>query len=358
MKVAVMRRAGIAVEHMPDPVPSAGEILVKTLACGICGTDVRTLHHAHALIEEGGGDHAVLDRGIVMGHEFCAEIVDYGPDTQRQWPAETRICALPVMPGPALNLIGYSPEYPGGFGELMRVSESMTVPVPDVLSVEQAVFTEPLAVAVHAVSKVPVEPDSVVLVVGCGTVGLAVIAVLRRLKNVRSIVAADPSPRRRALAEVMGASRVVDPAAGSPYQAWAEIATALGTLQRRPFIEAPFGEPVRPATIFDCAGAPGVLPSLIHGAPKGGHLVVVGACMQPQDIRPLWALGRELRLSFSCGYRRDEFVNALTHIANGEVDLTPLVTGTVNIDHVPEAFDLLSETDPHVKIVVKSEAAP
>jgi len=67
----------------PTPAPGAGEVLVKTLACGICGSDLHALKHAEKMVEGSrkAGAPFVMDlkRDIVMGHEFCAEVVDYGP---------------------------------------------------------------------------------------------------------------------------------------------------------------------------------------------------------------------------------------------------------------------------------------
>src|SRR5262249_56732831 len=79
------RDSQIVVDTLPDPEPGPGEVLVRTLACGICGSDLHALTHAHRLAEAAreGGAPFWLDpaRDVVMGHEFCAEVIDYGPDT-------------------------------------------------------------------------------------------------------------------------------------------------------------------------------------------------------------------------------------------------------------------------------------
>ncbi|MBP1685050.1 MAG: Alcohol dehydrogenase zinc-binding domain protein [Deltaproteobacteria bacterium] len=85
MRACVMRRGKLVVDTLPDPVPGEGEVLVRTLACGICGSDLHVLKHADMLVDVGpqmgtpfSGD---LTRDVVMGHEFCAEVVAVGPDT-------------------------------------------------------------------------------------------------------------------------------------------------------------------------------------------------------------------------------------------------------------------------------------
>ena len=87
MRAAVMRKHAICVDEIPDPEPRAGEVLVKTLACGICGSDLHALKHGERLVEAGdaaGFFSMDLDRDVVMGHEFCAEVLDYGPGTERK----------------------------------------------------------------------------------------------------------------------------------------------------------------------------------------------------------------------------------------------------------------------------------
>src|SRR5258705_12691830 len=102
----------------------------------------------------------------------------------------------------------------------MLLSEALLLEVPNGLAAEHAALTEPLAVGIHAVAKANVRGDEVPLVIGCGPVGLAVIAALK-LKGLHPIVAADYSPARRSLAEKLGADIVVDPALTQPYASWA-----------------------------------------------------------------------------------------------------------------------------------------
>src|SRR5206468_6407119 len=97
-----------------------------------------------------------------------------------------------------------------GYGELMRLSELFVLPVPNGLATEHAALTEPMAVGAHAVAQARLEPGDAPLVIGCGPVGLAVVAALR-LRGAEPFVAADFSPARRALAEGIGAHVVVDP---------------------------------------------------------------------------------------------------------------------------------------------------
>ena len=87
MRAAVMRNKKLVIDNLSVPEPRSGEVLVKTLACGICGSDLHALRHAEKLVDGArrSGAPFVMDitRDIIMGHEFCAEVVDHGPDTQK-----------------------------------------------------------------------------------------------------------------------------------------------------------------------------------------------------------------------------------------------------------------------------------
>src|SRR2546425_11908987 len=101
MRATVMRRKSLLVTDLPVPEPGPGEVLVKTLACGICGSDLHTLKHAEKLVEgarrSGGAFVMDLARDIVMGHEFCAEVVDYGPGASKSLKPGSRVCSIPVL---------------------------------------------------------------------------------------------------------------------------------------------------------------------------------------------------------------------------------------------------------------------
>src|ERR1700733_8282106 len=228
MRAAIFRNGEIVVGTLPEPEPAAGQVLVKTLACGICGSDLHARKHAHRMVELArhfpGRKPMDLARDVVFGHEFCCEILDYGPGTPRRLKPGTLVCSLPALLTPeGPKAIGYSNDNIGGYAERMLLSEALLLEVPNGLAAERAALTEPLAVGVHAVAKANVRGDEVPLVIGFGPVGLAVISALK-LKGLHPIVAADYSPKRRELALALGADIVVDPARSQPYATWAENA--------------------------------------------------------------------------------------------------------------------------------------
>ncbi len=348
MRAVPMRRGELRVDEVPDPVPGPGEVLVKTLACGICGSDLHMVQRVRrALAGDDDGDQNFrfdYDADVVMGHEYCAEILEFGPDCQETLAVGQRVVSVPVVPrGDVRVSTGYSAELPGGYSERMVLSEPLLIAVPDNVTTEEAAMTEPMAVGRHGVAMSRLEQlpeDTVPVVVGCGPVGLAVIADLRR-RGVERIVAADFSAKRRELASTVGASNVVDPNEVATLEAWrAELGTAEGA-------------PDEPgALVFECVGLPGMIQGLIDAVSRNSQLVVVGVCMQPDTIRPLSAISKQVNLQFVLGYTPEEFAGTLASMAAEELDPRPLVTGRVDLDGVPAAFETLASPDEHAKILV------
>jgi threonine dehydrogenase-like Zn-dependent dehydrogenase len=356
MKAAVMRNRTLVVDEVADPTPGPGEVLVKTLACGICGSDLHALKHAARMVEASRRTGSPLgfdaSRDVVMGHEFCAEVVDHGPETTGGLRPGTRVCSLPfLLRGSDVHLVGYSNDTPGGFAEYMLLSEALLLEVPNGLTPQHAALTEPMAVGLHAVEMARLDRNDVPLVIGCGPVGLAVIAALR-LRDARPIVAADFSPRRRQLAAAVGADVVVDPAEGSPYESWRDVAVWQGD---DPPPQLPWmpGPPLRPAVVFECVGVPGVIHQIMAGTPPHARIVVVGVCMEADRIEPMYGINKELNVQFVIAYTPEEFARTLYTLAEGKIPVEPLITGHVGVDGVPRAFDELASPEHHAKIIVE-----
>jgi threonine dehydrogenase-like Zn-dependent dehydrogenase len=104
--------------------------------------------------------------------------------------------------------------------------------------------------------------------------------------------------------------------------------------------------------VFECVGVPGVLDEIISSAPIYSRVVVVGVCMEPDRIRPAMAINKEIDLRFVLGYTPLEFRDALHLIADGKVDGETMITGTVGLDGVATAFDVLADPEVHAKILI------
>ncbi len=383
MRAVVCENAQLDVVDLPAPEPGERQVVIEVSGCGICGSDLHARHHADAqadVLAEAGYDGFMRSaQRVVMGHEFCGEIVDYGPRSDKKIPIGTPVVAVPlVRRGKDMHAIGLSASAPGAYAEQVVVEESLMFALPNGLSPDAGVLTEPMAIGYHAVRRAEVGKKDVAIVIGCGPVGLAVIAMLKA-KGVRTVVASDFSPGRRDLASKCGADIVVDPNEGSAYEAlgdrgfvktvpdaaWGAV-VAIEKLKRLPSPVAwhhvwraaeRLGVKLKRPVIFECVGIPGIIDDIITGAPLFARVVVVGVCMEADRFRPVMAINKEIDLRFVVGYTPLEFRDTLHLLAEGKVNAAPIVTGTVGLEGVAGAFDVLAHPEQQAKIIIDPKSS-
>lgn len=341
MRAAILRNHQFQVEELATPQPGPGQVLVKVRACGICGSDLHIFKHADHMVEQArklGMPALDLERGVltglVLGHEFVGEIVEFGPDTTKALKVGDRVCSMPFVlkdAGPAL--LGSSPDTSGAYAEYIVLTEALCLKVDDTIPDQAAAFTEPLGIGIHAVNKAALQTDDVAVVIGCGPIGLAITAVLK-MRGVKHIYASDLSSSRCKLAKTMGATQVVN----------ARVASAVTTAA----LEFPSDRLV----IFENTGAPGMLGRLIVEAPQNARIVVSGIAAGEESVMPMIAIMKELQISFIIYYTADEFAEALAAIRDGKLEWRALVAGTVDLEEVNGAFEMLGNSDVPGKILI------
>jgi len=376
VKAVVCQNAELHVVERPEPTPGHGHIRLSVLRCGICGSDLHARHGIDQwadLAEQAGYDRfGRSTQPVVFGHEFCGEVAEYGPGCAREIPTGTPVVALPVIRGTqGIDTVGLSAQAPGAYAEQLLVQESLALAVPNGLPCDVAALTEPMAVAYHAVRRAEVGRRQVAIVIGCGPVGLGVILMLKA-KGVRTVVASDFSPGRRALASACGADVIVDPGQESPYTAGGDhghlrdISAALELavhtrerLGRLPVgwwhvwrVAEKLGAGPKHPVIFECVGVPGMIESIVQDAPLFSRVVVVGVCVGPDRFMPAMAINKEIDLRFVVGYTPLEFRDTLHLLAEGKVDPRPIITGEVGLAGVATAFDALADPERHAKILI------
>lgn len=324
MRAAVVNdEKSFDIREVPDPAPGEGELVLRVHACGICGSDLKAV--------------ANMPSGLVMGHEFCGEIVAVGRgvDTLR---TGMRVSALPligcgrcvacitgdVAHCATVDMVGVGGSS-GGYAELVRVAASEAVVLPDDLDLDQGALVEPLAVGLHAVARAGITPADDVLVVGGGPVGLA-ITMWARLHGARTVTVSDPVAGRRAAAVRAGATGAVDPAAGGFERAY----------------------PV----VFECVGTPGMIATAISATDVHGRLVVAGVCTKPDTFVPVLAMMKELTMHFVVYYRRQDFHVTVDALAQRRLPLDGFVTGAVGLDGFAAAFTALKTPTDQCKVLV------
>ncbi|OBI41686.1 zinc-binding dehydrogenase [Mycobacterium colombiense] len=376
MKAVVCSAGKLEVTEIPNRRPGPGQVLINVIRSGICGSDLHARVHTDQLADMAatvGYDQMPRHEDkVVFGHEFCGEVVEYGPDTRRRWKAGTPVVAMPMCrDGRDVQFIGASTQVPGGYAEQIVVQESMTFEVPNGLPAAHATLTEPMAVAWHAVRRSRIGKKQNAYVIGCGPIGLAVIAMLKAA-GVRAVVASDFSPRRRELAARLGADVVVDPRDTDPFSSSPRpnrlnnvpdlLNLGFDTMEKlRRIPNLPWWHAFRAAyklemgpsgpVVFECVGVPGMIDNLLATVPMMSRIIVAGACLEPDTFRPGMAINKEIDLRFSTGYDPGEFRDTLHMLADGTVDPAPLITGTVGFPGVDAAFAALSNTE-HAKILI------
>ena len=350
MRAAVLHEGRIEVRETADPTPGAGQVLVKSLACGICASDLHFMDHPEGDADDDSGlsnyDPAA---DIVMGHEYCAEVVDYGSGTQRRWSPGTRVSSIPaLLVRDGLRIIGQSADAPGGFGEYFLLTEGMTQVVHSDLPDELVSIADAISVGWSYVKRADVTSKEVPLVIGCGAIGLSAVASLKRL-GIGPIVAADFVASRRETARQLGADVLVDPAELSPYAVWRELAYGSS-------------EPVRDmmnlldlprCVVFECVGVPGVLDSIFKGCERGTRIFSAGGPPQGDHMHTMVAKRKGLNIQFGGGPSMTHWNEAFEEVCSGRLDVTPMFGYSVDLDGVPAALDDARQATGPARIIVK-----
>lgn len=358
MKAMVLRGTQLSIEDVPRPAPGPGQVLAKVRACGICGSDLHAAKYMDEMIATAEVSRrrawytTDVEPGIVMGHEFVAEVVEAGEGVEG-WEPGARVTSMPVLmtpEPPGFQSIGYSPETPGAYSEYVVMSAPLLLRVPDNVSDEIAATTEPCAVGLHAVRESGIRPEQSALVMGAGPIGLMTLLWLKH-EGVRYVAVSDYSAERRALATKLGADDVFDPAA-------VNVAEALSHALFEP---APGREDLSygggpivaaPDVVFECVGVEGTLQQAMEFVQMRGKVIVVGVCMKEDRIRPLLGINKQLTLVFVLGYSAAEYAEALRAFGEGTIDTSPLVTRTIGIDDLPAAFAALADPKDCKVVVV------
>lgn len=331
MKAVVVSAPGeITVQDVPDPTPEPGQVVLRVSSCGICGTDLH-MHQAGA-----------LPAGTVMGHEFCGEVMESGGGLR----AGERVSALPMLSCGACErcrsglgaycqdqrIIGLG-DAGGAYAEYVTVAAHEAVRLPAGVDDDHGALIEPLAVALHAVNIGRIRRGESCLVIGAGPVGLG-IALWARHFGAGEVIVSERCEGRRAMAEKLGATCVVDP---SREDLPAELARVTED---------------GPDVVFEAVGVPGLIQEAIGHVRFRGRMVVAGMCIQPDQIVPAQAMMKEASVFFALAYEKDDFQYAVDMIDQGRVDPLPMVTDRVGLEDVADAFEALGKPDEQCKILI------
>ena len=336
MRAALFKKRNeMAVGDVPMPKAGAGEVVLKVHNCGICGSDLHAVQYVFGMQPD-----------TVMGHEFCGEIHELGTGVKGFRRGE-RVTSLPFiscgtceqcvrgegMRCTKIRGLGLG-QLPGAYAEYVMCGASSLLKLPDNVSSREGALVEPLSVGLHGVSRSRLRPGGSCVVMGAGPIGLSTL-LWCKAKGARTVVVSELAERRFELARTLGATAVVDPRQQSAADKMHEL-TGRG-----------------PDLIFECIGVKSTLESAISMIEPRGQVVVLGVCMEPDQITPLHCILKEISIDFVLAYNRPEFQETIDALASGRLDAKPMITDVITVEQVPEMFEALRKPTSQAKVMVE-----
>jgi len=325
----------IRVEEVPTPSPGKGEILVKVISCGICGSDMVEWYR--------------LPRApLVQGHEVGVEVVETGEGVKK-FEKGDRLFIAPKVPclkcsycikGHYPQCVEVKDRLPGGFAEYILVPKELvkygSYLLPDHVSYDQATFIEPLACVVRAQRLASIEAGQTILVLGSGMTGLLHVKLAKH-KNCK-VIATDINPNRLELAKRFGADHVAD--------------AASDVLKQLEDVDGKKADAVIVTT-----SALAALKQAWKTVEMGGVVVLFAVPGPDKDVvvpvNDFWRKEIRIITSYYCG--PPDIEQAINLIAKRDITVDDLITHRLPLKDTDKGFKMLLEGADSLKIIIKPQ---
>lgn len=296
-------------QEVPVPEPAKGQVLVKVMKIGICGSDIHVYH----------GQHPFTSYPITQGHELSAKIVKLGDGVENFFVGQKVTIEPQVFCGSChpcthgkynlceeLKVMGF--QTTGAASEYFAVDASKVTPLPENLTYNEGAMIEPLAVTVHAAKRFPAIKGAKVAILGCGPIGI-LLAQSARALGAEKVMITDVSDYRLELAKSVGVDAAVNTASKDFGEAMDEV----------------FGKD-RADVIYDCAGNDITMGQAIKYARKGSTIILVAVFAKMATVDLAVLNDHELDLNTTMMYRHEDYVDAIRFVQEGKIKLRPLMT--------------------------------
>lgn len=321
-------------QRLPHPGP--GEILVKNMACGVCGTDVHIYYG-----EPGSAD---VNPPVVLGHEYSGEVVETGPGVESLEVGDHVTIDPNIYCGkcahcrngkkqlcPAMQAVGVTRD--GGFAQYSLVPEAQAFRLSPEVDFEAGAMAEPLACCLHGIDLARIRPGQTVCVIGGGAIGLIMLQ-LAKLSGAAKLILSEPNEKRRQAALSLGADLAVDPMdAASREQAVESADVVIECVGNNPAVQSAFDFAAKGATI------------VLFSVPK------VGASF-PLPVFDVYKKELTVKGSF---VNPDTHLRAVELINAGRVNFGPIITHRFGLAQLPQAIAEQQGSDS-IKVVVLPQA--
>lgn len=316
-----------SLREVPVPEPTPDTLVVEITYCGICGTDV----HAY----ESGAPYPPA----VCGHEWAGVISATGSSVTGLDEGDRVVVAVPGACGSCepcmrgqtdycvgifLAQVGVDALAPphGGFAPSIRVGPGRVMRANPKLSDREAAQIEPATVTFHAVVRSGIRLGDTVVVQGAGPIGLLTMQ-WARVAGAATVIVSEPDPRRRALATSVGADHALAP--DEVHGVLMELTRGLGA-----------------DVVYECVGRPETVQSAVDQVRRGGSVSIIGLSGTDAPITPGTWLVKEVTVTASLAYLRDEFERVMSVVADGRLQLEPLHDHTVGLGGFADALAALA----------------
>jgi L-iditol 2-dehydrogenase len=306
------------VEKIPIPSISKGEILFAVSACGLCGSDLRTLKFGHRKITP----------PFTIGHEICGEIVEVGPQVSSDWKVGTQFAIAPVVYcGKCIycrqerfelceNYREIGQVWPGGLAEFMVIPEDALLhgvinPIPASLDPVQAAISEPLAACLHAMDGIDFKTVRSAAIFGCGAIGCMLLQLIRS-QGVENIILIDPNDSRLEIDQKIHPDHTINTAT-------MDVVKEIKTYTHGIGVDA----------VFTATAAPSVQNQAIEASSNGGQIIVFSGLPKDQSIIQIdfnQIHYKCLKISGTSIYSPDHHKRALNLIEDGTINVKDIIT--------------------------------
>ncbi len=321
----VMEEPGkIVIKEIPIPIPDRGEVLIKVMRMGICGSDIHVYH----------GTHPFTSYPITQGHEISGVIESLGSDVENLQIGQKVVIEPQYYCGEchpcrngrynlceSLKVMGF--QTTGAASEYFSLPKDKVTLIPDIMTFEEGAMMEPLAVAVHAVKRYENIQGAKVAVIGSGPIGV-LVAQAAKAFGAAEVMITDISDYRLSLAKQCGIDKTVNTK---------NIDFNQGLIDSFGIDKAD--------VIYECAGTEITMNEAVQSARKGSVIILVAVFDKPAKIDLATLNDHELDLNTTMMYRHEDFVDAIRLVSQDKISLSPLMTKTFSMGDFAGAYEYI-----------------